>query len=369
MSSTTSWEVTNTGIDETCPRNRSKPWNHHESHKDQQKQAKEQQAQAHQSNLSWFIQGSPRPLSSAEHPSWAWTAAIGSPRQGLVSDIGKGCVEIYKWNKLEKSYDADWWKKIHMSWLQMRAKQTCWPSIRLSKGSSQAHLQGSHWSCFVLVLDLRCLLTPTWYGWWLDGSWSSNSRFQVSGLESMQPKFSLSRAFWYILKPWTWYSFSGSEPLYAAKPARATDTASLTGPSEPYSSACLHGSTGKTSHAFPATSTNIDTTTDSDHSIISMRNQRKFYSDRSLYPLHTPSTDQPWFPANCLFQGIHLLKQSFPLVINGPLHMDTGMLWVQSCLNWRAWPGGITKLPQKIQSDNPAYGDSQEIENVCTLIW
>lgn len=61
-------------------------------HKNQQKQAKEQQEQAHQSNLSWFIQGSPRPLSSAEHPSWAWTAAIGSPWQGLVSDIGKGCV-------------------------------------------------------------------------------------------------------------------------------------------------------------------------------------------------------------------------------------------------------------------------------------
>ena len=154
--------------------------------------------------------------------------------------------------------------------------------------------------------------------------------------------FSLSRAFWYILKPWTWYSFSGSEPLYAAKPARATDTAGLSGPAEPYSSACLHGCNGKTSHAFPATSTNIDTTTDSDHSIISVRNQRKFYSDRSLYPLHTPSTDQPWLPANCLLQGIHLLKQSFPLVINGPLHMDTGMLWVRSCLNWRAWPSEDT---------------------------
>lgn len=88
-----------------------KPWNHHKSHKDQPNQAKEQ---AHQSNLSWSIQGSPPPRLSALLSILLGLGSQPSAHLGRVSptrmaqwkrhragssDIGKGCVEIYTWNK------------------------------------------------------------------------------------------------------------------------------------------------------------------------------------------------------------------------------------------------------------------------------
>ena len=131
-------------------------------------------------------------LSSAEHPSWAWTAAIGSPWQHLVST--KAC-----WKRVFKQIN-----KKHM-YSMMRRFITL--AIRLAKEFSQTHPPKA-------ATDRALYLFSTYAACW------HRLGMADGRLESMQLQFSLLRAFWYILKPWTWYSFSGSEPLYAAKPVR-----------------------------------------------------------------------------------------------------------------------------------------------------